>query len=276
MHHKNNNKCTVCSSEASIGVLACAKCERNTHYNCTELPPYFIYQMETSKADYYCLTCVTEKKGNQAQIRAIEKEIENQEAQLSDESTDDEISSDNDEISSDNEEKKEKIPNNNKEQRGKNSNDIMRCEAKTDKSPRADKTTDRKLSPEKTSDKLITRTDGRTNTNICKFFLSGKCKHGKEGNGCRFRHPKKCKYVGKKSGCRNGKNCNFWHPKDCKYRQECKNPSCMRQHPRKENKIAFPFRKNIKGKPKKENPSRTSDVASAIIHALLNLATSPR
>ena len=64
--------------------------------------------METSKADYYCLTCVTEKKGNQAQIRAIEKEIENQEAQLSDESTEDEISSDNG-----------KIPNNNKEPRGK-------------------------------------------------------------------------------------------------------------------------------------------------------------
>lgn len=30
----------------------------------------------------------------------------------------------------------------------------------------------------------------RNDTNVCKFFLTGECRHGTEGTGCRFPHPK--------------------------------------------------------------------------------------
>ena len=72
-------KCLSCHGKASIGVLTCAKCEKFVHYNCSELPPYFIMQLEMSKMKNFCLICIAKKKENILQITAIEEEITNQE-----------------------------------------------------------------------------------------------------------------------------------------------------------------------------------------------------
>ena len=88
MSFKGINKCTIC-----------AKFEKNVHYNCSGLPPYFIMQLEMSKMEYYCFQCVTKKKKNVEQIKAIKQEISNQKDDLKDteaDSTDKETDSQND------------------------------------------------------------------------------------------------------------------------------------------------------------------------------------
>lgn len=72
-------------------------------------------------------------------------------------------------------------------------------------------------------------------TTLCKFYIYKSCRHGVNGNGCAFAHPKKCfRYardgMHKKRGCTKGKDCTFFHPPLCKSalrdgvcnRQDCK------------------------------------------------------
>ena len=87
---KSDKGCTSCGYEAAISVLTCAKCERNTHYNGSKLPPYYISQIEKSKTEYFCLPCITMKKENRTQIKAIENEIANHTVELEGESSDEE------------------------------------------------------------------------------------------------------------------------------------------------------------------------------------------
>ena len=58
-------------------------------------------------------------------------------------------------------------------------------------------------------------------SNICHFYKNGKCKHGKDGQDCRFEHPNICKkilYNGLKKfnskGCDS--NCAEFHPNACR------------------------------------------------------------
>ena len=67
---------------------------------------------------------------------------------------------------------------------------------------------------------------------ICRFYLQGKCKHGKMGRDCAFKHPPMCfKFVRKgPRACSKGATCNYIHPKLCNnalqtgkcYRISCK------------------------------------------------------
>ena len=82
---------------------------------------------------------------------------------------------------------------------------------------------------------------------VCKFFKSGNCKHGKSGktidNGkmCSFQHPLTCKkhelFGDSDEGCKNGRNCNKLHLNLCKHFmkfQNCKyEEKCKYFHPRK-------------------------------------------
>ena len=51
----------------------------------------------------------------------------------------------------------------------------------------------------------------------CRFYLQGRCKHGKMGKDCAFKHPPMCfKFVRRgPSACSKGATCNYIHPKLC-------------------------------------------------------------
>ena len=87
----------------------------------------------------------------------------------------------------------------------------------------------------------------RKSTKICKFYKSGKCRHGKSGrttdqNGkiCEFTHPPTCKkfeFFGyKENGCRL-KKCDKLHLSLCKglmKDENCKfGDKCRYWHPKK-------------------------------------------
>ena len=51
----------------------------------------------------------------------------------------------------------------------------------------------------------------------CRFYLQGRCKHGKMGKDCAFKHPPMCfKFIRRgPSACSKGATCNYIHPKLC-------------------------------------------------------------
>ena len=73
---------------------------------------------------------------------------------------------------------------------------------------------------------------------ICKFFQSGKCKHGMKGKECKFTHPNTCsKYTQygtrQPRGCNLGKKCSDFHPTMCinsLRKGECFSQSCKFNH----------------------------------------------
>ena len=54
---------------------------------------------------------------------------------------------------------------------------------------------------------------------ICFQYINRKCKFGPKGEGCKYDHPKICRFYtksgDKKGGCKKGDKCNFTHPKLC-------------------------------------------------------------
>jgi hypothetical protein len=59
-------------------------------------------------------------------------------------------------------------------------------------------------------------------TPMCRLYLENRCRYGEVGQGCRFRHPKKCakfvRYGLKKynyQGCEKSTGCKWAHPKAC-------------------------------------------------------------
>ena len=71
----------------------------------------------------------------------------------------------------------------------------------------------------------------------CRYYMMKSCKHGKKGEGCKFRHPKLCfKFIKRgemKGGCSKGKECQFEHPKLCHKALEsriCTNGRCKFYH----------------------------------------------
>lgn len=74
-----------------------------------------------------------------------------------------------------------------------------------------------------------------TKKRICVHFAQGKCRYGKQGEQCKYRHPEMCRKFIKDGvyGCKKGLNCNYFHPKLCRdsitYYQ-CNRRSCGYYH----------------------------------------------
>ena len=102
----------------------------------------------------------------------------------------------------------------------------------------------------------------KNSKSICKFYKSGKCKHGVKGTGCLFEHPKKCfKFMahGDKNtkGCKEGSNCNFYHPPMC--RSSMRSGMCTKEQ------CKFPHIRGTKFNPRGET-SRDVPLSSPTIN----------
>jgi len=247
------SECNVCNEKAVRAFLECARCESSIHYNCTELPPYFIFQIETSKLDYYCCECTSLKVQNQKQIKKIAEEIEIQEDDEDDsESGDDEDENqaiDPDSIKTS--EVSNKEPTLDKERKQVNGGDKKSDKTTLEKTPNNNTRQEDKI-----SDKPHKR--------ICKFYLQNKCKHGKSGKDCSFEHPIRCRNLRTARGCKKGDACKFWHPKTCKYGHNCKiKKTCKLVHPNGPTK-------NFRQAPKTNTTDEIQTIA-AIVQAVLKL-----
>ena len=68
----------------------------------------------------------------------------------------------------------------------------------------------------------------------CKYYFSGKCNHGRKGQGCPYTHPKLCFNFLKKgaTGCKKS-DFEYTHPKLCKYSvsdKMCRRRKCHFYH----------------------------------------------
>lgn len=135
------------------------------------------------------------------------------------------------------------------------------------------------LQPEITDDKSdsnkiapnFNNTESEKSQTICRFFQSGKCKHGMKGNGCNFTHPNICsKYTQygtrQPRGCNLGKKCSDFHPTMCinsLRKGECFSQSCKLNHikgtkrhpPQTQNYFTGTQSQNISQPPNESAPS---------------------
>lgn len=287
MCSSGENKCDVCKMVAISGFILCNMCEKISHYNCSELPPYMILQIEKSSIDYYCLNCIEKKRGNKKQIQAIENEITNQQIKMDKENCESESEDSEEDTSESSDEQTKEISNKEiseasyLETGDKESNTITETDKQIKNVHQRDKLRQRKNTNKSELDNTKQRTNTlkdkenvKANRPICKFFLRNKCKHGEKGQECRYTHPKKCRSHNKPNGCKLGKTCKFWHPKNCKYGNDCRNRHCKWNHPQK-SKANLRQSKNSHRKtswPGNMPGSQNLYKAVEILQALLNLS----
>ena len=95
-----------------------------------------------------------------------------------------------------------------------------------------------KVDEKKDDDRNCRNENGDKNTepikreSVCSFYLRRKCKHGRNGEGCKCLHPKLCFSFMKKGheGC-NKNDCEYLHPKMCNKQQKCPRTDCKFLHP---------------------------------------------
>ena len=98
---------------------------------------------------------------------------------------------------------------------------------------------------------------------ICNHYKAGKCKHGRKGENCEFRHPKPCRKLmqhGNKSprGCNAGMKCKSFHPRMCRAsitKGKCFDNKCTFVH------VKGTVRKKPNEEPNKENMAKQQDLS---------------
>ena len=107
---------------------------------------------------------------------------------------------------------------------------------------------------------------------ICKFFKTGRCKHGISGKKdgiCTYRHPKICNKLLKnglrrRGGCNRGDSCDFFHPKMCNsslQERVCLRENCKFMHISGTRRTEHPNPPNVTNEYQNvssEQPSRNS------------------
>ena len=191
--------CSSCVGELADSALRCTNCKAYVHLRCSGLPDHQLLRLSFTQASYMCLMCIKTK------------ELENDEEKYSAEIT--------------------KI----KELITKEMSIIEQAESEAN---RSSQTVD--IASGDAREVNIESNPGRTKKpGICRLYVNRKCKHGLKGNGCKFEHPKICKYYAKhgdnrSGGCRKGDRCRFAHPKICFQAQggfACNRKNCNFLHP---------------------------------------------
>ena len=184
--------CSLCKLECNDdNALVCDQCSCNVHFACSELPTYLITFLELSdKATFCCKNCAQTESEYNETKAEVEKQIENTRKALS-----------RDTPSANTSKLDLQVENNTINKRL----EMIETEAEINR---------RESEPKR----------------VCHFFRHNKCKHGKKGPNCPFRHPTPCKKHINGYSCKNTEKCPYWHPQVCKNGPECKRARCKRYH----------------------------------------------
>ena len=177
--------CHDCMGDVADAALRCTHCKAHVHLRCSGLPVYQLIRLSVTQASYMCLACVKTKdlEGDEEKYSAEVSKIEEIIAK---------------EVSIIEQTQTEANDNN------ENSDTNVNTQTSVDEN--------KNLVSE--ADKIQKR------PGICHFFMNKKCKHGPKGLGCKYEHPKICRYYAKLGenrggGCKKGDKCKFAHPKLC-------------------------------------------------------------
>ena len=192
--------CSRCIGELAEAALECKNCMSCVHLRCSGLPEYQLVRFTCSKAQFECATCVKTK--DMTETKYDEETTKVREIMAKEESL---------------VEKAEKEAN------------ITATESTVNE------TMDKNHEAEK---KDGGDTKSKITEKVCHHFINRKCKHGPKGEGCKFNHPKICKffakYGDKRGGCKKGGKCKFFHPNVCWQAaggHDCNKKNCRFLHP---------------------------------------------
>ena len=245
--------CPCCDAAADEYVLECDKCKKWIHFACSKLPAYMLVQFDRSSRFYSCLTCVHERFMNEFPKLhdTFEEVISKQNKTLRSMTAD--TSSQTDPPPSDAESEPTQVdtpplpqpthppPTTDQQKDTAQVTDHQSNDQQDNVDALPPKPTptppnsvilglnvvNSNESRESSSANTVgsqTEIDANPDGSIdgdrdvtCRFYLQGRCKHGKMGKDCAFKHPPMCfKFVRRgPSACSKGATCNYIHPKLC-------------------------------------------------------------
>ena len=261
--------CPCCDAAADEYVLECDKCKKWIHFACFKLPAYMLVQFDRSSRVYSCLTCVHERFMNEFPKLhdTFEEVISKQNKSLRSMTAD--TSSQTDPPASDAESEPTQVdtppltqpihlpPTTDQQKDTAQVTDHQSNDQQDNVDALPDKPTptppnsvilglnvvNSNESRESLPDEVPANkhepkkstSDAPPKTPSCKFYLQGRCRHGRIGKDCSFVHPPMChKFIknGEKS-CNKGSECKYVHPKLCirsLNTKECLKVTCSFYH----------------------------------------------
>ena len=74
-----SDQCKKCKQQCKSASLMCNNCKSKIHYNCSEMPVYFIIMLQHSSRKYTCFECAKKVITNyDKHFEAVEVELVNQ------------------------------------------------------------------------------------------------------------------------------------------------------------------------------------------------------
>lgn len=205
--------CKICSSICVTECIKCETCDEYIHPHCSKLPAYALVNWFTTRHKYKCEPCVrssldtgeydrkyafvTNLLLNNTKEIAVNNDISDCEGSISEQPTQensDTLINTQKESESVNCELQKTLVDSNKSQPHSNPNPNL---------------------PNNKSNNNSTR-----KAQICRFYKTHSCKHGRAGKNCGYAHPRVCykyRHYGRdiKRGCIS-QTCNHYHPTICK------------------------------------------------------------
>ena len=267
----NGAGCQECSKIISGEALRCTECDKVMHLTCSRLPDYSLAMYIITRNQYLCAACV-EKRGDKdsifADTMAKIASLKKAESDASPPALDDTNSTITESLEGfDNGQAVHSAA-------GGTQSDPP---SQVDSSQEHD-TEDRVQSTSQVHDNNMSRsTPGGNKTRICRYFVRKTCKHGVKGEGCAFKHPKKCdrfmNHGDKNSkGCKKGNSCAYFHPPLCweSLRERvCRRENCRYHHLRRTKKWeppVFERRPSAQAKPEQANTQTTRRTYARVVH----------
>ena len=227
--------CRSCGATLGSQALKCNKCTNLYHLRCTDFPEYHLVRFMQTRPSFVCRGCVPLEKPltHQATVEKVKALLLEEEALVADVGAENDVFSDttmnisrgpneesNGEASGtrDNATPPEDPVSQEATATTSTSSDIDRQPVSQEVTATANTNSDTNRPPDPTQQDQ-NESENRRRTRICKFYKTSSCKHGVNGNGCKFSHPKKCikflKHGEKAGGCKKKGECQRYHPPLC-------------------------------------------------------------
>ena len=186
--------CLSCLGPLAVSALECKSCKGLVHLRCSEMPDYSLVRLAITQASYECLICVKTKELDEDRYAAELTKVQ--------------------------------------ELIAKEKSIIEQQKDQDDYQDAQDNIQEREADENINSGEIRSYEQNKKKVPICKYYQKRECKHGRNGNGCKFKHPKICQKFAKngdrRGGCTSERNCKEYHPKACYESLETKECSRLR------------------------------------------------
>ena len=241
----NESVCSFCHVSLDNLCVKCQKCKSLIHMTCTGLPEYQLVRLAVTSVSYVCMKCVETEAEPEAYASEIERIIQCKTREKAlchvnnfHDSIDDLITTPVNPVNENSNTRNADYRQNN--QTGGVSVSTAASQLETNGNVSVVESgngANQVESPLQLANDPVSNQKSSPESQTCKYYLRGVCKHGKKGTKCTFAHPAYCfKYTNKADlpgGCKKGKECQYAHPRLCwSYKKDkiCSRNNCRFYH----------------------------------------------